>query len=132
MDIRKIIGLRIAALRRQKGLTQSQLSELIDLTPQAVSKLERGTHQPKPTTLALLGRALDVPLSTLLEDPPTDPGAVEREAQLRELSAAARQLSTAHLSAVLGLIEALLRAEDERETSTTGKVRHRDRPRRTQ
>ena len=125
MDVKKIIGLRIAALRRHKALTQAQLSELIDLTPQAVSKLERGTHQAKPTTLVLLSKALDVPLSVLLEDPPSDPGTIERENQLRELSASARQLSDDHLGAVLGLVEALRKAE------APAKVRHRTRPRKT-
>lgn len=125
MDAKEIIGLRIAALRRQKGLTQAQLSELVDLTPQAVSKLERGTHQAKPTTMVLLGKALDVPLSVLLEDPPRDPGTIEREGRLRELAAAVRQLSDDHLTAVAELVEALRKAEGK------GAVHHRSKPRRT-
>lgn len=129
METRKLIGLRIAALRRQKGLTQAQLSELIELTPQAVSKLERGTHQAKPATLALLGKALGVSLSAILEDPAETSVSPEREAALVELSAAARHLSEAHLQAVMGLIEALRRAEgDAREAP---QARHRERPRRT-
>ncbi|MBQ3518052.1 MAG: helix-turn-helix transcriptional regulator [Clostridia bacterium] len=36
------IGKQIRALRRKKGMTQEQLAELLNLSPQAVSKWETG------------------------------------------------------------------------------------------
>lgn len=39
------IGKSIAALRKQKGITQEQLAEAISISPQAVSKWETGVSQ---------------------------------------------------------------------------------------
>lgn len=41
VDIEKV-GQQIAALRKSKGLTQSQLGERVNVSFQAVSKWERG------------------------------------------------------------------------------------------
>lgn len=39
------VGARIAALRKEKGLTQKQLAEQLHVTDKAVSKWERGVSQ---------------------------------------------------------------------------------------
>lgn len=41
-DIRKPLGKRIAQLRRQKGLTQEQLSEKLDIAKNSLSNIESG------------------------------------------------------------------------------------------
>ena len=40
--IEKSIGQRISQYRKQKGLTQEQLSEMVGLTPHHLSAIERG------------------------------------------------------------------------------------------
>lgn len=40
-DHRKL-GNRIAYIRRERGLTQAQLAELIDVDPRQISRIERG------------------------------------------------------------------------------------------
>jgi uncharacterized protein YjbI with pentapeptide repeats len=46
-----IIGGKIAALRKERGLSQTQLAERLSLSPQAVSKWERGESLPDIVTL---------------------------------------------------------------------------------
>lgn len=41
-DIRKPLGKRIAQLRKQKGLTQEQLSEMLDIAKNSLSNIESG------------------------------------------------------------------------------------------
>ena len=57
---------RIKSLRRKKGLTQNTLSELMDVTPQAVSKWETGRALPDLSRLDELAAALDVEITELL------------------------------------------------------------------
>ena len=44
MDCEKI-GLTIKALRKEKGMTQLQLAEMLNVSDKAVSKWERGVSQ---------------------------------------------------------------------------------------
>lgn len=62
---------RIAAVRRQRGLTQAELADRIGATATFISRLETGTSdlRLKLHTLAALAEALDVPLSELLSQP---------------------------------------------------------------
>lgn len=57
------LGERIARIRRESGLTQSQLAERLYVTPQAVSKWERGLSLPDAEMLGkiagVLGRGTD-------------------------------------------------------------------------
>lgn len=41
-DIRKIFGNSVTDLRTQKGLTQEQLAELLELSPHTVTRIETG------------------------------------------------------------------------------------------
>ena len=57
---------RIKILRRKKGLTQNTLSELMDVTPQAVSKWETGRAMPDLSRLDELAAVLGVEITELL------------------------------------------------------------------
>ena len=59
-------SVRLAALRRQKGLSQEQLAERIGVSRQAVSKWESAQCLPETETLAALCIALDCSADTLL------------------------------------------------------------------
>jgi transcriptional regulator with XRE-family HTH domain len=61
------LGKRIAALRKERGMSQAKLAEKIRSTPQWVSQLERGTRSPTVDTLCKLANALDVTLGELLD-----------------------------------------------------------------
>ena len=65
MDIK--IGGKIAALRRQKGLTQDQLADQLGVSAPAVSKWETDNSYPDITLLCPLARALGTNVDTLLQ-----------------------------------------------------------------
>ncbi|MDD3920104.1 MAG: helix-turn-helix transcriptional regulator, partial [Eubacteriales bacterium] len=66
MDCEKI-GKLIATLRKEKGLTQKALAELLYVSDRAVSKWERGLGCPEVSLLPALSGALEVDLEKMLE-----------------------------------------------------------------
>lgn len=99
------IGLRVSALRRAKGLTQAKLAEEADKSLDAISSLERGKYRPTLETLVAVARALDVPVSALLDGDRADNP--KRARLLARLVAAGRSLSDADLETAVELVEAL-------------------------
>ncbi|MGC0416325.1 helix-turn-helix domain-containing protein [Embleya sp. AB8] len=69
---RKGVGVRVAAVRRQRGITQMELAALVGRTPSWVSQVERGV-QPvaRLDVLQLLANALGVSTQALNPDAPT-------------------------------------------------------------
>lgn len=59
MDI-SIIGKQIENKRKEKGLSQSTLAEMLFVTPQAVSKWERGESLPDIFMLAKISDIFDI------------------------------------------------------------------------
>lgn len=62
----KTIGEKIRTVRKDAGLTQTQLAELMGTTQQAVYLYERGENSPKIDTVAKIAEALKVPVEYLL------------------------------------------------------------------
>ncbi len=62
----KEIGQRIALLRKEREYTQEQISILLNVTPQAVSKWENGNALPDTALLPLLAKVLMVSIDRLL------------------------------------------------------------------
>lgn len=60
------IGERIRQRRRKLGLTQNALAELLRVSPQAISKWERGKNAPDITLLPTLAKALGLSIDSLL------------------------------------------------------------------
>ena len=56
----KIIGKRIQEFRKKKGMTQDELSEIIDISPHYLSALERGIYNIKLETLVKILNTLDI------------------------------------------------------------------------
>ena len=65
MDAQKT-GALIAQARRERGLTQKELSQAIHVSVQAVSKWERGLNFPDLSLLEPLGDCLGLTVSELL------------------------------------------------------------------
>ncbi len=59
-DIKILIGQRIKAVRKSRGITQEKLSELIGIEPQSLSYMETGKFAPSPDTLQKLSEVLSV------------------------------------------------------------------------
>ncbi len=69
----KTIGKRIAAARKEKGLTQEALAQAMEVSAQAVSKWENDQSCPDITALPKLAKLLGLSLDALLsgeEEPP--------------------------------------------------------------
>ena len=63
----KNIGEKIAFLRKEKGMTQSQLAEKMNVTDKAVSKWERNLSCPDINTISKLADILEVSVEELLQ-----------------------------------------------------------------
>ncbi|CDH30134.1 putative DNA-binding protein [Xenorhabdus bovienii str. Jollieti] len=63
---------RLRELRRQKGLSQSELGKLAELHYTHIGRFERGTSRPGSDTLKRLADVLDVTSDYLLEGAETD------------------------------------------------------------
>jgi transcriptional regulator with XRE-family HTH domain len=61
-----IFPARLVQLRKQQGLSQQRLAELVDLHVNQVRRYEAGTAQPTLDTLVSLARALHVSLDGLV------------------------------------------------------------------
>ena len=65
LDTKKI-GRRIAALRKERGMTGEAFAELLDVSPQAVSKWENGRNLPETVLLPAISGALGVSVDSIL------------------------------------------------------------------
>ena len=65
LDLIKI-GRQIALLRKAKGLTGERLADILQISPQAISKWENGKCLPETMLLPQLAKALDSNIDTLL------------------------------------------------------------------
>jgi transcriptional regulator with XRE-family HTH domain len=59
-------GERLAALRKDQGLTQVQLAELLEVSQQAITAYENGQRRVPISALPLLARTLGVTVETLI------------------------------------------------------------------
>ena len=62
MDNKKLLGKRIKEIRKSKGLTQEQLSEMIDIETSSLSGIESGRFFPSLHVLEKIADVFDVEL----------------------------------------------------------------------
>lgn len=62
----KIIGERIREARKKAGITQEELSEILDVTVGFISRMERGKTEVNLKRLGQIARILDIPLEELV------------------------------------------------------------------
>lgn len=67
------IGVLIARLRKEKGMTQQELAEQLGITDKAVSKWERNLSCPDIAILPQVAEILGVTVDDLLSTPKRDP-----------------------------------------------------------
>ena len=65
--MKKTLGARIAALRKEKGMTQLELAQQMGVTDKAVSKWERDLSCPDINTVPRLAEVLGVSLEDLMQ-----------------------------------------------------------------
>lgn len=64
----KSFGKKVANLRKEKGLTQTQLADKLNISNKAVSRWETGEGYPEITILTSLAKELGVTVDELLND----------------------------------------------------------------
>lgn len=67
MDAQKV-GRRIQEARRSRGLTQAELSQMVDLSAKYISNVECGFKMPKLNTFVSIANALQCDANLLLSD----------------------------------------------------------------
>lgn len=65
----KVFGQRVAALRKARGLTQSDLGELLGFDQTAIASYEVGRRRIPLSLLGPLAQALRVSVAELIEEP---------------------------------------------------------------
>ena len=56
---------RLALFRAEKGLSRTELAKLVEVNPQTIGFLERGTYSPSVELALKLARELDVTVDEL-------------------------------------------------------------------
>lgn len=60
MNVKQMIGMRIAELRNSKGFTQERLADKMEISSKYLSSIERGKENPTLDTLIKLSESLGV------------------------------------------------------------------------
>ncbi len=68
MQENNIFLLKITKLLKEKGLTQTDLAKKVGITQASLSKILSGQNSTKVITVQKLAKALDVPVSCLIDD----------------------------------------------------------------
>lgn len=61
-------GEKLSFLRKQKGMTQMELAEKLDISRQAVSRWEQGISEPSTENLVSIGTLFDVSVDALVNE----------------------------------------------------------------
>ena len=69
-----MLGARIAALRRSRGMSQSQLAQELGVSPSAIGMYEQGRREPSTSMVVALSEIFQVSTDYLLTGKPTQPG----------------------------------------------------------
>ena len=105
-ELRSRVGLNIARLRRERGLTQAELAERINYSDKAVSKWERAESTPDVLTLITLAEVLGTDMNTLTGLPTaSQPEAVP--APVEEVPSAPEKPTKKRYTADKGVIQKL-------------------------
>lgn len=77
-------GNNLKLIRKEKGITQEQLAEMLDVSRQAVSKWESDIGYPETDKLLLLAGKLNVSLDFLMDNKPKDDNEQEEKAAVSQ------------------------------------------------
>lgn len=67
-DVDRLVGIRITALRKARGMSQTALGNAVGVTFQQVQKYEKGQNRVGAGRLREIARLLEVPVSAFFED----------------------------------------------------------------
>lgn len=67
VNLAKNFGKRLKEIRNMRGLTQSQLAEMLELEVMSISRIESGIHFPKQENIEKIAKILDVEIKDLFD-----------------------------------------------------------------
>lgn len=102
-------GQRLAALRRARGLTQTDLGEKVGISQRMVAYYEVQNGNPPATLLTRLARALQVTTDELIGQDPRPIRGNPRNLRLWRKLSRVEQLSPEEQKAVVQIIDTMLR-----------------------
>lgn len=105
--VEKSIGKRIQFFRKKKKLTQQQLAEMIDMSPNHLSAIERGTYGVKLDTLIKIINCLDCRADDIFADAITSGYKIKSSRLSDELE----QLSAEEQSRIFDVVETMIETE---------------------
>jgi transcriptional regulator with XRE-family HTH domain len=68
-SLRKLFGLRLREIRKQRGMTQERLAESLDISVDFLSFMERGIHAPSFETIEKISKRLRISVADLFTFP---------------------------------------------------------------
>ncbi len=77
-----MLGTRIAALRREAGISQAELARRLQVSPSAIGMYEQGRREPSAQMLVKLAQTFHVSTDYLLTGMPACPQENEKLAQV--------------------------------------------------
>ena len=92
-SVEKKIGGKLTEIRLSQKLTQAQLAEKVNLSPESISRLERGVALPSLKTMELIANALNVKLKDFFDFDEERPKEKAFERELSKLTAFLRTLN---------------------------------------
>lgn len=107
MDLQKT-GELIAAIRKEKGLTQEQLGERLYVTGKAISKWERGAGAPGVDLLEPLARELNITVTELLAGERVETEDLNQKAQQLALQMLRREKRAIYRTILCAAVASLL------------------------
>lgn len=75
---KSILSLKLKEYREQKGLTQEQLAELLDVSDKSISKWELGNGYPSKKNMIKISELLNVALEVLMIEEKTEDNRLKR------------------------------------------------------
>jgi len=105
------IGLRVRAMRLERGMTQEEMADLIDRSVDTVSNLERGIGPMSLKTLGRVAETFGIPVRDLFDtdeaSPPPAPASSARSELQTSLAKLARSLSDYDLETAVEVMKVL-------------------------
>jgi len=101
---------RVTALRKQRGMTQARIAELLGMATRSYNRWERGGHLPSLEMLVKAADILAVSLDELVGRQATISEPTIRNAELHQLVQEVDQLPDREQQAVIVMLDGLLRS----------------------
>ena len=108
------LGDRLARIRRDRGLSQADLAERLDVTQANVSDYERGRYVPNADTIVHLAQILRVSADQLLGLKPSKANGSRHARRVAKRLERIDKLPTKRQRALLTTIDAFLQAAERR------------------